>query len=155
MAGTEKRRSTEPRNTVTMGVTTPADSTFEWREVGAQVSRRRSRLQTLIMDKTAVSVAPWATGSSPRVRRQLEIEGLDEGYLGRQQAEMANIRRQNSVALTDIDFGQLKGLSAELRARLTRSEPQTLGEAGRLQGMTPAALTAIMAHYCKQQRIPS
>lgn len=111
---------------------------------------------TLIMDKAAVSVASWVAGLSPRVRRQLEIEALYEGYLGRQQVEMANIiRRQNSVALYDIDFGQVKGLSAESRARLTRAEPQTFGEAGWPQGMTPAALTAIMAYCWKQQRIPS
>ena len=109
-------------------------------------------------EREAVSVVPADTAepevypNARRVRQQVETGKLYEGYLGRQAAEIARVRREESFSLAGADFGAIRGLSKELRERLSRVEPATLGEASRLPGMTAAALCAILA---SQRRRPS
>jgi tRNA uridine 5-carboxymethylaminomethyl modification enzyme len=93
------------------------------------------------------SVFPWVAGLPPRVRAHLAVEALYAGYLPRQEADIRAFRREESVPLAaDIDYTQIGGLSAEMRERLLAARPASLGAAARLQGMTPAALAALMAH---------
>jgi tRNA uridine 5-carboxymethylaminomethyl modification enzyme len=96
---------------------------------------------------------PWLADLPPRVRTQIEVEALYAGYLGRQDADIRAFRREESLVLPAmLDYADIGGLSNELRERLQTTRPASLGAAARLQGMTPAALAALMAHL---RRLPS
>jgi len=87
------------------------------------------------------------------VRGQLETEAVYAGYLSRQAADIRGFRREEALALDDgVDYAAIGGLSAELRDKLEAARPASLGAASRVQGMTPAALAAILAHVRKAQR---
>ena len=78
---------------------------------------------------------------------QLEIDAKYEVYLSRQAADIAAFRRDESLELPDdIDYGAVKGLSNEARAKLAAIRPRTIGQAGRIDGLTPAALTLLVGH---------
>ncbi|GLK81583.1 tRNA uridine-5-carboxymethylaminomethyl(34) synthesis enzyme MnmG [Methylopila turkensis] len=77
---------------------------------------------------------------------QLEIEASYAVYLDRQETDVRRYRSEEAAAIpADIDYADLPGLSAELQAKLKAVAPRTLGQAGRIEGMTPAALTLIAA----------
>ncbi len=87
------------------------------------------------------------------VREQLEIDALYAGYLERQQADIEAFRRDENLRLdADLDYGVIGGLSAELRGKLAQARPLTLGQAGRIEGMTAGALTALLAHAKRSDR---
>jgi tRNA uridine 5-carboxymethylaminomethyl modification enzyme len=90
---------------------------------------------------------PWFRELPPRVRAHLEVEALYAGYLPRQEADIRAFRREEAVLLaSDVDYARIGGLSAEVREKLQAVRPGSLGAAARLQGMTPAAMAALMAH---------
>ncbi len=90
---------------------------------------------------------PWLRGLSPRVRAHLEVESLYAAYLPRQEADIRAFRREESVVLgSDLDYAKIGGLSTEVREKLLAVRPGSLGAAARLQGMTPGAMAALMAH---------
>ncbi len=81
------------------------------------------------------------------VLRGVETEVKYEGYVKRQDAEIAKIRRNENIALPDdIDYGSIPGLSMELRQKLETVRPSTLARAARIPGMTPAGLSVLMVH---------
>ncbi|WP_210496318.1 tRNA uridine-5-carboxymethylaminomethyl(34) synthesis enzyme MnmG [Microvirga antarctica] len=85
-------------------------------------------------------------GSVPvLVKERLQTDATYAVYLDRQKADIASFRRDESVALHAIDFSNLPGLSNEIRSKLSRVRPQTLGQAARIEGVTPAALTLLAA----------
>jgi len=82
-----------------------------------------------------------------RIAEQIEIDAKYEVYLSRQAADVESYRRDESLALPDdIDYAALPGLSNEVRHKLNTHRPRTVGQAGRLDGITPAALTLLVAH---------
>jgi len=84
---------------------------------------------------------------------QIEIEAKYAVYLDRQTADIASLRRDDALAMPDdIDFGAISGLSNELREKLAAVRPATLGQAGRIDGMTPAALALILAAAKRHRR---
>ena len=84
---------------------------------------------------------------------QVEIEAKYAVYLDRQNADIGSLKRDDSVALPDdLDYSAMVGLSNELREKLTRVHPATLGQAGRIEGMTPAALTLVLAEAKRRGR---
>jgi len=88
-------------------------------------------------------IAAW----TPQVREQLEIEAAYAGYLDRQIADVAAFRRDEDLVLpSDLDYRAVGGLSNEVREKLLAIQPQTLGQASRIEGVTPGALTALLAH---------
>jgi len=93
---------------------------------------------------------PWLprlADLSPRAADSLEIEIKFAGYLRRQEEEVARLKRQEDLPLPrDLDYDALNGLSAEVKEALNRHRPATLGQAGRLPGLTPAALTVLAIH---------
>ena len=106
------------------------------------------------IDFAAAALAfPWLKELAPRALAQLKTEVRYDGYLSRQQADVRSFQRDESVALAGIAFSTIGGLSAELMAKLTQSQPSSLGAASRIQGMTPAALAAIAA-YVRKHRGP-
>jgi tRNA uridine 5-carboxymethylaminomethyl modification enzyme len=88
-----------------------------------------------------------------KVATQLEIDAKYAVYLGRQAADVESYRRDESLVLPqDIDYADLPGLSNEVRQKLQLHRPRTIGHAGRIDGMTPAALTLLVAHLRRQGR---
>jgi tRNA uridine 5-carboxymethylaminomethyl modification enzyme len=84
---------------------------------------------------------------------QLEIEAKYAVYLDRQASDVAAYRRDEALRLPDgLDYGAIAGLSSEVRQKLQSSRPRTIGHAGRIDGMTPAALTLLAAHARRQRQ---
>jgi tRNA uridine 5-carboxymethylaminomethyl modification enzyme len=89
----------------------------------------------------------------PGLRERLRTDAVYAVYLDRQHADIAAYRRDEGVALAEgIDFRSLPGLSNEIRSKLELVQPRTLGQAARIEGMTPAAITLLAAHA---RRAPS
>ena len=104
------------------------------------------------VDTAALAVAyPWLQALPPSALVQLQTEGRYAGYLPRQQADIRTFRKEEAVALTGVPFGEVGGLSRELRDKLTAAQPVSLGAASRIEGMTPAALAAVAAHVRKHR----
>ena len=77
----------------------------------------------------------------------METDAKYEVYLSRQAADVESYRRDESLGLPeDIDYGALPGLSNEVRHKLETHRPRSIGQAGRIDGVTPAALTLLVAH---------
>jgi tRNA uridine 5-carboxymethylaminomethyl modification enzyme len=90
---------------------------------------------------------PQVRSWSPAVREQVEIDAAYSGYLDRQAADAEAFRRDESLRLpVDLDYAGVGGLSNEIREKLASIRPLTLGQAARIEGMTPGALTALLAH---------
>jgi tRNA uridine 5-carboxymethylaminomethyl modification enzyme len=84
---------------------------------------------------------------APAIAAQVEIDAIYAVYLDRQAADIAAYRRDESLILPDdIDYAQVRGLSNEVRQRLAVGRPGTIGQAGRMDGITPAALTLLAVH---------
>ena len=116
-----------------------------------QDGRWRSAFETLALpamsDTAAAALFPWLTKLSPRARAYVEAEALYGPYLARQEGERALLEREEALAIPpDLDFAEIAGLSNEMRDRLRKSRPSTLGGAGRLPGITPAAVAALAVH---------
>ncbi|HTQ13185.1 MAG TPA: tRNA uridine-5-carboxymethylaminomethyl(34) synthesis enzyme MnmG [Rhizomicrobium sp.] len=78
---------------------------------------------------------------------QLEIDSHYAGYLDRQEADILAFRKDEALRLPpDLDYSRVHGLSTECRTKLSRIRPATLGQAARIDGITPAALTLVLAH---------
>jgi tRNA uridine 5-carboxymethylaminomethyl modification enzyme len=96
---------------------------------------------------------PWLATLPARTAEQLRTDARYAGYLHRQQAEFRLSRREDGAALTGIAFEDVGGLSTEIREKLNRSRPDSLGAASRIQGMTPAALASIAAFVRKREAV--
>jgi len=84
---------------------------------------------------------------APDVIDQLEIDAHYAGYLQRQEADILSFRKDETLLLPEnLDYDAVKGLSIEIREILSRARPATLGQAARLSGVTPAALTVLLGH---------
>jgi len=83
---------------------------------------------------------------------QLEIEAHYDGYLQRQQSDALRLREEEALEIpTTLDFAEIRGLSHEVRQKLQHHQPPTLAAAGRISGVTPAALQALWLHLRKAQ----
>jgi tRNA uridine 5-carboxymethylaminomethyl modification enzyme len=84
---------------------------------------------------------------SEKIAEQLEIDSKYAVYLDRQAADVVAYRRDEGFELPeDIDYARIPGLSNELRHKLKSIRPRTIGQAGRIDGITPVALTLLAAH---------
>ncbi len=89
---------------------------------------------------------------SEDIRFQIETDARYAGYLDRQQADIEAFRRDEALRLpVDMDYLSLEGMATEVRQKLAAARPVTLGQAARLDGMTPAALTLLLHHARKAQ----
>ena len=88
--------------------------------------------------------------ADPRVAEQVEVQARYAGYIERQQEEIARQRRHEERPLPeDMDYDGVRGLSAEVREKLKRHRPATLGQAARIPGVTPAAISLLLVHLKK------
>jgi tRNA uridine 5-carboxymethylaminomethyl modification enzyme len=87
------------------------------------------------------------------IANHLEIDAKYAVYLERQAADVEAFRRDENLLLGDeIDYTTVTGLSNEARQRLAAARPRTIGQAARLDGLTPAALTLLAAHLKRRER---
>ncbi|KHL68261.1 tRNA uridine-5-carboxymethylaminomethyl(34) synthesis enzyme MnmG [Pseudomonas flexibilis] len=91
------------------------------------------------------------TEVDPQVAEQVEIRTKYAGYIERQQDEIARLRASEDVRLPeDIDYTAISGLSREIQQKLGQARPETLGQAGRIPGVTPAAISLLLIHLKKR-----
>ncbi len=89
--------------------------------------------------------------ADPKVAEQVEIQAKYAGYIDRQKDEIARTRRSAAASIpADLDYTSVKGLSSEVREKLARMCPETLGQAGRIPGVTPAAISLLLIHLKKK-----
>jgi len=129
---------------------TPAEAGRHGFRVNAD-GQRRNLLQLLAYPDIGFDAlaAVWPElGAWPDVvREQIEIDASYAGYLDRQAADVDAFRRDENLHLpTRLDYAAVGGLSAEAQEKLSRIRPATLGQAGRIEGITPGALTALLSH---------
>ena len=102
---------------------------------------------------TFIGAFPAIAGWPTSVRNQVQIDAGYAGYLDRQAADAQALRREEGLTLGhDLDYAAIGGLSNELREKLTLIRPLTLGQAGRIEGMTPGGLTALLSHVKRSAR---
>ena len=116
------------------------------RDTGPQTVREWLRYETLGLD----TLAPWISDELDHTD-ELAIEMAEDAayapHLARQEAELRDLRANNHVMLgADFPYSQVPGLSNEMIERLSSSRPSTLADAARVQGITPAALSALLVH---------
>lgn len=113
--------------------------------------QRRSAFELLSYPDTGMAelarIWPQLGALDGRIAAQIEIDAKYAVYLGRQAADVESYRRDESLVLPeDLDYAAVPGLSNEVRHKLKAQRPRTIGQAGRIDGMTPAALTLLVAH---------
>lgn len=95
-----------------------------------------------------------ATGGEsidPQVAEQVEIRTKYAGYIDRQQDEIARLRASEDTRLpVDIEYATISGLSKEIQGKLSQTRPETLGQASRIPGVTPAAISLLLIHLKKR-----
>ncbi|MEM6414629.1 MAG: tRNA uridine-5-carboxymethylaminomethyl(34) synthesis enzyme MnmG [Pseudomonadota bacterium] len=123
-----------------------------------QDGRRRSVIDLLSLPNVdysdLVAIWPRLGTFSADIQEQLQIEALYSGYLDRQQADITAFKKDESLRIpNNMPYQEIKGLSNEVRQRLIDSRPETLGQAGRIEGVTPAALAVLLAWIKKGRSV--
>jgi len=118
---------------------------------------RRDALQLLAYPSISfdqlAGIWPELGSLSPQAREQIEIDAMYSGYLERQALDVEAFKRDEDLRLSpDLDYAGVGGLSNEVREKLAAARPVTLGQASRIEGVTPGALTALLAHVKREQR---
>lgn len=103
--------------------------------------------------KALGAVWPELNDLDGEIAEQLEIGAQYSGYLARQQSDINAFRKDEGLAIPDgLDFDEVHGLSSEARLKLSKARPATLGQAARVEGITPAALTSLLVHIKQKAR---
>ncbi len=123
-----------------------------------QDGQRRTGMEILAFPDVGaqdlVGLIPGLAEIAPHIRTQLEIEALYKTYVDRQQKDADALRRDEDLMIPDtLAYHEIGGLSNELRGKLARIRPRTLGQAGRIDGMTPAALALILTRIRHDERL--
>jgi tRNA uridine 5-carboxymethylaminomethyl modification enzyme len=117
---------------------------------------RRSAFELLAYPEIGWSelqtIWPQLSAVDPSIAIHLEIDAKYDVYLKRQTADVDAFRRDEGLLLTDIDYADVPGLSNEARSKLEAARPRTVGQAGRLDGLTPAALGILAAYLRREAR---
>jgi tRNA uridine 5-carboxymethylaminomethyl modification enzyme len=118
----------------------------------------RSALDVLAYPNMSLSrlfpMWPELASLSPGIIEPLEIEALYSSYMQRQHSDIAAFRRDEALRLPDdLDYANISSLSTEVRQKLIAARPHSLGAAARIPGVTPAAITALLAHVKKAHRL--
>ncbi|REC95105.1 tRNA uridine-5-carboxymethylaminomethyl(34) synthesis enzyme MnmG [Kushneria indalinina] len=116
---------------------------------------REHRLSDLLRrpELTYDDIAPLADGAAqdPLVREQVQIQAKYQGYIDRQSEEIDKLKRHEATRLPDtLEYDRIDGLSSEIRQKLKAARPETLAEAGRIPGVTPAAISMLLIHLKKR-----
>ena len=126
--------------------------------IGVEVSRETSGIDLLRRPELDYPTLMQVPGLGPgladaKAAEQVEIEAKYSGYLGRQREEIARHQRNEATAIPDgFDYAAVHGLSIEVRQKLERVRPETIGQAQRIPGMTPAAVSLLLVHLTRARR---
>ena len=101
---------------------------------------------------TVTRIWPELSAIEPAIGTHIEIDAKYDVYLKRQTADVEAFRRDEGLLLADVDYDAVPGLSNEARAKLKAASPHTVGQAGRLDGVTPAALAILTAYLRREAR---
>src|SRR3990167_8047112 len=127
------------------------------RVIGQPLARTASLMELLRRSEVSYAALMSQPGAGAaavdaEVAGQLEIQAEYAGYIERQQEEIALHRRHEETALPqDFDYHHVRGLSVEVRQKLVSHRPATLGQAGRLAGITPAAISLLLVHLRRRR----
>ena len=129
---------------------TPKDASAQGWSVN-QDGRRRSAMDYLAYPDIDIATVRAAFPDLPHwgedIDRQVAIDAQYAGYIERQASEVAAMRRDESLKIpSTIDYGLVGGLSNEARSKLELARPETIGQASRIEGMTPGAITAVLGY---------
>jgi tRNA uridine 5-carboxymethylaminomethyl modification enzyme len=124
-----------------------------------QDGQRRSGFELLSHPNIGVQdlarIWPGFERIAPKIAEQLEIDAKYAVYLDRQAADIVAFRRDEELELPEgIDYAVFGGLSNEIKQKLQAVRPRTVGQAGRIDGMTPVALSLLLAHIRRNRRAP-
>ena len=146
----------------------PAQLPAAWaqRVLGGPLTRDSSAFELLRRPEVSYDALTEVAGAPPwwgpdavavddrlpaQVRTQVEVRARYAGYIERQQEEIERSRRHEETALPpDLTYSELTGLSHEVRQKLSESRPATLGAAGRIPGVTPAAVSVLLVYLKKR-----
>jgi tRNA uridine 5-carboxymethylaminomethyl modification enzyme len=128
------------------------------RVLGGPVEREYSLMELLkrpgVSYASLAELAPSAnTAIDPAVSAQVEIQAKYQGYVVRQREEIERHGRYESVALPrDLDYRDVRGLSIEVQQKLNEHHPETVGQASRISGVTPAAISLLLVHLKRRTK---
>ncbi len=128
------------------------DAALLHRALGDEMRREATALDLLARPRVTYQSLLELSGlgpgaEDPQVCEQVEIQAKYAGYIERQRNEIERQRAQEALKLPqDFDFDQVRGLSAEVREKFSRSRPLTVGQAARIPGVTPAAVSLLLIH---------
>jgi tRNA uridine 5-carboxymethylaminomethyl modification enzyme len=115
--------------------------------VSANFQEKRSFYELLRRPEVHYADLPVGPGADLAVAEQVEIQAKYEGYIERQRAEVARRAESETRALpSDLDYREVRGLSSEVQQKLNRHRPETVGQAARISGVTPAAIALLLVH---------
>jgi tRNA uridine 5-carboxymethylaminomethyl modification enzyme len=111
-------------------------------------------LLTLAAADGAALGGPAVPGAeAAQVAEQVEIQTKYSGYIARQQDEVARHESAETTRIpVDLDYAEVRGLSNEVRQKFARQRPETIGQAGRISGVTPAAISLLLVHVKRLNR---
>ena len=125
-------------------------------QTGMSFARERRATELLKVPEVNLAgllsiISPADAALDPQVIDQVEIQGKYAGYLDRQMADVEKTRHQQEIALPDsLDYDSVTGLSNEVRQKFSDNRPETIGQASRIPGVTPAAISLLLVHLKKQ-----
>jgi tRNA uridine 5-carboxymethylaminomethyl modification enzyme len=129
------------------------------RILGAPLEREYSLMDLLKRPEVGYASLGELAGAVPAVDRvvaaQVEIQAKYQGYVARQREEIERHERYESLPLPrDLDYGEVRGLSIEVQQKLNQHRPETIGQASRVSGITPAAISLLLVHMKRRARTP-
>ncbi|HEY1096059.1 MAG TPA: tRNA uridine-5-carboxymethylaminomethyl(34) synthesis enzyme MnmG [Alphaproteobacteria bacterium] len=151
------KKSTDLQNARTMAQNlkaTPYELSTKYGLAINQDGTRRSLFELLsyphIDNDQVMAIWPEFAALEPAIIEQISIDAQYSGYLDRQQADINAFRRDENLSLpADLDYTQIGSMSTEIRNKLANARPATLGAAGRIPGVTPAAITSLLRYVKK------
>lgn len=120
--------------------------------IGKSIEREHSLSDLLRRPELSYASLMALPGAGPgttdaQVAEQVEIQAKYQGYIERQQTEIEHRAQQEDLRLpADLDYAQVRGLSIEVQQKLNRAKPETVGQASRVSGVTPAAISVLLVH---------
>ncbi|WIX32831.1 tRNA uridine-5-carboxymethylaminomethyl(34) synthesis enzyme MnmG [Salinicola sp. JS01] len=149
-------RESERLRTTWIQPGTPAADTLATK-LGQPLAREYNLMDLLKRPELTYADVASLKGEAERdetVAEQVQIEAKYSGYIARQQEEIERLKRHEATPLPEaLDYAKVEGLSHEIRQKLEQARPQTLGQAGRISGVTPAAVSILLIHLKKRRLI--
>ena len=151
---TDRHRAVEARREAIAGEIKRLERTHFSSGDGQSVNAAAFLRRTGVDYQTLISLDQGSPDLSPEVREQVEIEVKYQGYIERQNREVARVHRLEERHIpAGTDYGRLSGLRTEAGQKLARFRPATLGQASRIDGVTPADIAILLIHLQRPGKV--